>query len=226
MHLARKTLAEVGFVLLLVFALTDQTGATTLVLNFDSVSVPAFGTADATSYLAGFGISLSDVTPGGGIVIRNDSDPSNFIVPPSLPNTLSYASFVGQIPNTFTLNFATPLDSVAFTRPELIAGSSGVTHPEWSAHAFNSLDTEVAAVGQGLIAAFSNVPAQTFTLSAPDIRKVRIDSNNFAFASTVGVVIDDLVLTSVPEPGTLLLLGSGFTAIGALALRRNRGKSV
>jgi hypothetical protein len=170
--------------------------ADTLTLDFDSVSAPSGGFVPAAPYLSAFGITLSSVTEGGDVVIaRNDA--GSFIVPPSSPNTLTFVSFVGQVPNTFTLNFGLPLERVSFTRPGLLSGPSGVTHPQWTALAINSSGSVVATAGQGLIAQFSDVPPATFVLSDPagDIRQLVISSDNFAFASTVAVHIDNLQLT-------------------------------
>lgn len=223
MKLAQRCLVAASFVGCLLPMIHEAT-AGTITLDFDAVSVPAFGVVDATSYLATFGVTVSNVTSGGQVVIRNDGGLPNFIVPPSSPNTASFFSSVGQIPNTFTLNFPVPLTSLSFTRPQLLTGPSGVTHPQWTATALNSLDVAVAAVGQGLIASFSNVPAQTFTLTGTEIEKLRFDSNNFAFASTVAVVVDDLTLTPVPEPTTLLLFGTTAAGIGLAHWRQRRRK--
>src|SRR5205814_1572135 len=100
------------------------------------------------------------------------------------PNLLTQTG--SNDPVSFTLNFATPLNSFGFTRPQLIAGPSGITHPEWSVHAFNSLGQEVSTntqpVGEALISSFSNVPARSFTIQGPGITSVRFDSNNHHFA--------------------------------------------
>jgi len=77
-----------------------------------------------------------------------------------------------------------------------VSSPSGIIHPLWSAHAFNALTQEVSTVSEGLIASFTNVPAQTFTLSGPGITAVRIDSNNEHIAAFTAVLIDDLTLSS------------------------------
>ena len=224
MNLRRKCAVAASFVACLVPTI-QEANAAPITLNFDAVSVPAFGVVDATSYLATFGVTLSNVTSGGQVVVRNDGGLPNFIAPPSPPNTLSVFSSVGQIPNTFTLNFPAPLTSLSFTRPQLLTGPTGVTHPQWIATALNSLDVAVASVGQGLIASFADVPAQTFTLTGTDIEKLRFDSNNFAFASTVAVVVDDLTLNPVPEPATLLLFGTTAAGLGlARWIKRRRSE--
>ncbi len=164
--------------------------ATNTVLNFDDASA-----GDATSYLRNFGINLSEVTAGTKVSIVDFSQ-STAASPSSPPNVLVQTDTQGN-PATFTLNFSAPLDSVAFTRPMLLVSSpSGIIHPLWSAHAFNALTQEVSTVSEGLIASFTNVPAQTFTLSGPGITAVRIDSNNEHIAAFTAVLIDDLTLSS------------------------------
>lgn len=221
MNLMRRCLAST-FLVACLFPVIQEVEAAPITLDFDTVMVPAFGVVEASSYLATFGVTVSNVTSGGRVVLRNDGGGPNFIVPPSAPNTLSFASAVGQIPNTFTLNFPVPLSGLSFTRPQLLTGPSGVTHPQWTATALNSVDVAVVSVGQDLIASFVDVPAQTFTLGGTGIEKLRFDSNNFAFASTVAVVVDDLTLHPVPEPTTLLLVGTGAAGVGVVRWRRRR----
>src|SRR5206468_2269636 len=84
-----------------------------------------------------------------------------------------------------------------FTRPKLLTGPSGITFPQWSAHALDGAGNEIAVVGENLISSFSDVPAQTFHLAGTGIRQLRIDSNNFHFAAFSALLLDDLTLTVV-----------------------------
>lgn len=182
-----------GLIFLALLFVSGKASASHLTLNFDSVDASS-GDVNASSYLAGFGISLTGVTPGTTVVILDNANVygGTAAVPSSVPNYLTQVG--SNDPVTFTLNFATPLNSFEFTRPKLLAGPNGITHPEWSAHAFNSGGVEVATVGESLIASFSDVPAKTFTMTKPNIASVRIDSNNRHFAAFSAVLIDDMKL--------------------------------
>src|SRR5207247_6436941 len=93
---------------------------------------------------------------------------------------------------------AVPQSTLTFTRPTLLTGPSGITHPLWNAYAFAGAN-QVDHVGEGLIASFSNVPAATFTLHGPGITSVRFDSNNQHFAAFSAVLLDNFVLSNVPQ---------------------------
>jgi hypothetical protein len=174
-------------------------------LDFQGVDASAPpGNVDATSYLSNFGITLSGVTPGTQVVVLNN----NFLygggtaIPTHPPNLLS--QFGSNITMSFTLNFANPVANVTITRPELIAGSSGITHPSWIATAFdqaNATGNQLASVGEGLIASFSNVPAATKTLGVSNIQSIRIDSDNAHFTAFGAVLIGEITFVSAsPTP--------------------------
>lgn len=165
------------------------------VLNFDSVNASSGACVSAESYLNSFGITLSGVTPGTTVSIVDSTKLYNgaAAVAPSMPNLLTQCG--SNDPVTFTLNFPNSLSSVSFTRAKLLAGPSGITHPQWSAHAFDSQGKELATAGEALISSFQDVPAKTFTLNGPGIVSLRFDSNNQHFAAFSAVLIDDLTLT-------------------------------
>jgi hypothetical protein len=75
------------------------------------------------------------------------------------------------------------------------AGPSGITHPEWSAHALDINGNELASAGEALTSSASNVPAQSFTLTGTDIVALRIDSNSQHVAAFSAALLDDFVLT-------------------------------
>src|SRR5213592_1803286 len=105
-----KTTKSLLLASLLMFAAALTSTASPIVLNFDSVDASS-GPVDATSYLASFGITLSNVTPAGTVLIFDDrwfdgggvvaaSSPHNFLLQgvAGSPNGISY-----------TLNFSAPL---------------------------------------------------------------------------------------------------------------------
>lgn len=188
------------------------------VINFDSVAVAPGQCVDATGYLAGFGITFTTTNPGATPGICAGSTTS---IPVSFPNFFAVLPAPGENnqPLSYTLEFADPLDSISFFRVGQVNPSTG---PIWTATAFDSLDQVVGAlVGEGAIT-FSP-PAQQFTIAGADIRALRIDANNLAFASANNPGLDNFTLVAVPEPSAFLLLGAG--SVLAARRRRSRGHS-
>jgi hypothetical protein len=171
----------------------------TAALNFDTVNAIA-GPVNASSYLGSHGITLSAVTGGTSVSVVNNNSVygGTAASPASAPNMLMQIGVNGPV--SYTLNFATPLNSFGFPRPMLLAGPSGITHPQWSARAFNAAGQQVSAAAEGFISRFSNVPAASFTLTGPGISSVRFDSNGFNFAAFSAVLLDNLVLTGAAAP--------------------------
>ena len=71
---------------------------------------------------------------------------------------------------------------------------------------------------------FLNVPAAfgwtqfSFLVSVPAAQNLTLSFSNGG-GDNIGILIDNVSIDAVPEPGTLLLIGSGLTG---LALRRRR----
>ena len=101
-------------------------------------------------------------------------------------------------PVSFTLDFAGALAGFTFIRPKLLAGPNGITHPQWSAHAFDAQGREVASAQEDLIRSFEDVPARSFTLPGPGIKSVRFDSDGRNFAAFSAVLVEELGLDSQP----------------------------
>ena len=82
------------------------------------------------------------------------------------------------------------------------ATKSGVTHPAWSAHAFDETGRDVGAVEEPLLAEFRDIPARTYVLKSAEntlFRSVRItsdyrDANGRPFAGFHAVLIDEIDL--------------------------------
>ncbi len=96
----------------------------------------------------------------------------------------------GNHPANFTLRFAEPVQAVRFVRAGLIAGRTGITHPEWTANAYDATGNIVARQHEDLIASYAPVPARMFDLkgTAP-ISSVSFYGDNHAFAAFTNLVI-------------------------------------
>lgn len=194
------------------------------VINFDSLdasSSPVTGAA-LDSYLAGFGVSISDVT--AGLTIKVDDDRAiyggGYVAATSPHNVL--LSYGPASADTFTLDFGTSLASFGFSRSAYIG--PGIV-PQWSATAFDSLDgmgTVLNSVGESLDVA--PLAGQDFLLQgAGTIRSVVFNSNAFNIAGYTSPPLDNFVLISatVPEPATFSIVGFG---LAGLAWSRKKSK--
>lgn len=206
-----KAFMSLAFALLLLFPLISSAEAA--LLNFDSVDASS-GNVDATSYLASYGVTLTNNSPGTNVYIvdyRKFFD----VVPPSLPNFITQMG--SNDPVSYTLTFVTPLTSVGFTRTRLV-DPTGLAYPEWQVQVFNAAGAPGPSVGDYLRGYYGDNPAVTYTLTIPGdfIKSVQVYSNNYHFAGMSAVTLDDFQGSPVPVPPALLLLSSGLAAMGVL----------
>lgn len=197
-------------------ALEDRVLLSTV--DFDALAAGGGSVTGAAldAYLAGFGITISNVTPTGYPEVHDSNNDSGFTTASSSSNFLSHGDGVsGPIggvaignaptndPISYTLNFSTPLDSLSFTRIQMNAfvSSSGIVTAEWSARALDSVGNTIATVGEPGMASYSVIPAADFTLTGPGITALVVErtSTNF-FAGVNAVFIDDLVLGPQSQP--------------------------
>ena len=201
-----------------------------ITINFDAIDASAapngVGGATLANYLAGFGVSFTNTTPGTQMQVydaRLVYPAIQPIHPPSLYNVLFQTG--SNNPVTYTVNFDRLLDSFSMTRPFIDSGVTGVALPFWRATALDANGNSLGFVGEAARSIFSDIPAQTFTLQGPGIARVRIDNVNGNFAAFSSMPLDDFVLrfqdTAVPEPMSLAVFG-GLAAVGWGVARRRR----
>ena len=171
---------------------------TTAIINFDSIDASAnpVGGTTLQNYLARYAITISHVTPGSQVVVDDDrrSYGGGVVFASSPHNFLS--DYFLNAPNSFTLNLASPADSVNFTR--IAGGPFPTIYASWTATALSASGQEISSVSE-FSPGDANFPGKTFTLRGPGIAKVRWDSDGFGFAAFSAVLVDDLVLN---YPGT------------------------
>jgi len=202
---------------LLICPLLNQ-AAYAVTINFDSVDASG-GPVDATSYLAGFGITLSNVTSGTSVDIVKNTD-SDWTNPSSLPNYITQSGSLDPV--SYTLTFAAPLADVGFTRTMYYC-ETGIAYPEWHVQAFNESGVGGTVVGEAAHSVWGTEPAKVYSLTVPSgyIKSVVVSSDNHHFAAFAAVNLDDFTGTPVPLPPTVLLLGSALAALGVLRARRS-----
>jgi len=161
------------------------------------------------NYLAGYGITLSDITPGTDVYI-NDQSTSAWNNTSSPPNVLRQLFLQG--PQSYRMNFASPLEELGFTRSGIDGDAvpGGISYCEWTVTAYNSSGVLLGSAHEDMWFTYSHVPSAPFTLLGPDIAYAVVASNNHYYAGFPSVVLDDFV---IPEPATLSLL-----ALGGLAM--------
>jgi len=211
-RLQRGVAATIALLAVVCTAFTLLTATRPVVLNFDSVMTEKSPyELPATQYLADAGIRLLATTYGSEVVIRNiwHSYKGAAIQTSSPPNVLTIARRTpySAEPIGFTLGFHKDLCEIDFSRPGLaVATQSGVTHPAWSAHAYDIHDKELASVSEELIRSWEFVPPKIFTLRGKGIRSIRFESDYRAviggklqpFAAFDAALIDDLKLKQCP----------------------------
>jgi hypothetical protein len=185
-------------------------GAAIVTMNFDDAGVGPGQTIDATAYLASYGITLSNVYPSGqsGVVeITNWGSDGGWAY-----DTFLYQDGAGAPPCGYTLNFATPLLSISFTRMETPHDLSYI--PEWSATAYVG-STPVGSVGNGGIEwSYGGTPDRNFTLSGDGITSLAIYAYGHYYTGIGSVPLEDFVMTQVPEPATVVV----WSLLGGLAI--------
>ncbi len=169
------------------------------IVNFDAINAnggPVSGATLAT-YLSGFGITLSEQSLGTTVqaVAQTSFLNGNTVQAASEPNVLTQTGPSDSM--DFTLSFAEPLQSLQFTRPKLRAGAIGITHPQWTARAYDATDTELTSVSESFTSSYSDVGSAVFVLQGQGITKVRFESNNRRATAFKAVLLDDFILTTV-----------------------------
>ncbi len=182
------------------------------VINFDDTAPISDGAV--TSYFAAHGITLTTST--GGQVIFDASGNGGQTPAPSAPNIFGVGGSLGPI--FYTFGFASPVSSFSFTSVGL--GNSS-TMAAWTATAFDSNNTQLGFINQNFIHG-PGTPQTTWTLTG-NISHVDFMSNVQGFAGS-SLLMDNVTFTpsvSVPEPGSLLLIGAALAGFGFARRRRD-----
>lgn len=171
------------------------------VVEFSTIPVGKDPVA-ARPYLHQYGISVTNLTPQDSeiVLVNNRGLYEGAGVMPTTSQIFLTQANTGNVPASYTLTFAKPVDHVSFTRPTLYADTkSGVTHPAWKATALGANNEELASQSETLLRTFATAPARTFTLESvtfQGIAAVRFDSdprlNGKPFAAFSALLIERL----------------------------------
>ncbi len=171
----------------------------------DQGTAPSF-MAVAEPYLraAPIAVSVDDHSPAGSLIVfkNNLGLYEGRAVAPTVSQNFLTQIETGNVPASFTLKFSQALDSVTFMVPKVYAATeSGITFPAWSATALDSSGTVLSTASESLTRRFGDVPARTYTLTAPGfegISAVRFQSDpnldGRPFAAFSAVLIEQIVL--------------------------------
>ena len=226
MDLNEKSVFSIGLLVFLCLMLPGSLRADTL--NFDPIATgasPYFVNISSTNYLAQFGITLANVTPGTTVAALCGQCGGNTVVGSSAPNVL--VQFGNNSGESFTLDFAFPLSTLGFDLAgNSKSGGSGTLVSAWSVTAYNAGHVAIGSVGDPfLFGTFSAFAPQHFTLTGPGIASITVFSNCFNVCGTQAS-FDNLSspdLHQTPEPASMVLFGSGLLGAAGAVRRKLLG---
>jgi hypothetical protein len=217
---------------LLMMGLAQSAKADTLTFaSIDTSTSPFYVDLSTTNYLAQYGITMTGVTAGTQVDVLcanasyNTSCTSGtgaLSAPPGTPNILYQQGSDG--PESYTLNFSTPLSSLSF----YTAGQgSGNLIGGWSATAYDGNTVVSSVPDPGYSIGFPGEAPQLYALTGPGITSVTFSGNCGScgvYGDSIGDLSSpDLHLVSTPEPSTSsLLFGAGLLGLLGLAARGKR----
>ena len=102
----------------------------------------------------------------------------------------------GGHPCQYTMQFDVAEVSVAFNRSYLKAGPTGVTHPVWTATAYDASGRVLSQVGEARIASYQDVPAHRFTLTGAGITRIVFWGDDHGVDGFCNVVTDTVDMTA------------------------------
>jgi hypothetical protein len=152
----------------------DDVGAAAAASSAQMIEIPA------APYLVTRGMSLAQVSPDRCRLVIQSSIGTYGGHAVASRHYLTEIADPWAAPMSYTLRFHRRPKSIGLVRAALLAATeSGVTHPSWTAQAFDAAGRQIDSVGEDLLRSFANVPAKTFLLQAFDrpIDSLRVTSD-------------------------------------------------
>lgn len=168
----------------------------TMLIDFEALDATG-GAADPTEYLAGYGITISNVTGGTEMAVQDDQNiqGGSATAAHSGQNLLTQSGANGAV--SYTLAFSNTCTSVSWWRTELLTGGAGIFTPEWTAYALDPNGNILSQVGEEQFSSITNVPAAEFTLYGSNIAAIVFKAVNDKGAFD-NLPLDDLLLSTNP----------------------------
>jgi hypothetical protein len=185
--------------LLILQALNHSSPAQTRTRTVDFDTIPNGATeAVLSSYLSGFGIAVSEVTPGIRLETTQDR-PDGPFQSASGQFSLGWGGR-NDVPQQFTLTFSKPLTHLSFTRCAELPVNGGTAFPEWNCTVYQGSEVagNAGAPSHSVWFPDSN-PAQTYSFDGNGITSITFSSHTHNFAGTGSPAIDDIVMTETAE---------------------------
>ena len=203
----------------------------TTLIDFEALDAsrgPVRGTT-LSNYLAGYGVTVSNVTEDTTLAVQDDQNIFNGTVTAAYSgnNLLTQSGSNGSI--SYTLVFNQSCTSVSWERTELLADSGGVVAPAWTAYAYDGNSNALSQVGEDQVFSLTNMPAKSFTLYGSNIAFINFAAdNNINYLDSLP--LDNLLLSTNaptnPQPTITLTAGSfTSTAPGQISLTANAFES-
>jgi uncharacterized repeat protein (TIGR03803 family) len=172
-------------------------GGNSLVVNFDALDATGGPVTDLSGYLEGYGMSVTGLSAGTELAVENQGliAGGNAVAASSPPNVVTQIGSSGPV--SYIVDFTPWLTNFGFTRPELLANPF-VSHPAWTATAYDAAGVVLGQVGEGQIGSYTNVAARVFPLpgGGAGIASVQFASAGTGLTTFNGMVADDFVLTT------------------------------
>jgi MYXO-CTERM domain-containing protein len=210
-----KTITRFTSLFAVAFCLAAAANAGSVAIDLNSVNTSA-GPVDATALFASYGVTITDSSEATPLLIGTTANLNPWVAPDLPPNFVEANGHNSPPTLSFTLDFATPLDSISFTG---LANTNYNLEAEWTATAYSGL-TALGSVGQPFgLGTFSPEP---FTLTGADITSLTFNEDGYGVAGEFSA-FDNITLTtpsSVPE--TTSTCGLLAAALAALFAARRR----
>jgi hypothetical protein len=183
------------------------------VVDFSQLRIAAQPVA-ARPYLHQYGISVRDLAPDKSeiILVNNRGLYGGAAVVPTTSENFLTQIETGNVPASYTLVLAEPVDVFTFVRPRLFRDTkSGVTHPSWTATAFDARGQKLSSQSEGLFRSLDQMPgdtsAQTYVLRTPNFDRivaVKFESdprlNGVPFAAFSTLLVERMTLIRRRNP--------------------------